>query len=101
MILSIKRKRNLAKLFGQKEQRHGYYKRTYINNDICLFWCQNETYHRLCVILFWTWNACDVSDSKRFLWDFDHDRMYPAWILSVLWLLGEQMQLLKKDFQQK
>ena len=90
MILSIKRKRNSEKLFGQKEQRHGYYKRTYINNDICLFWCQNETYHRLCVILFWAWNACDVSDSKRFLWDFDYDWMYPAWILSVLLLLEEQ-----------
>lgn len=77
------------------------YKKAYINSDICLFWCQNETYHRLCVILFWTWNACDVSDSKRFLWDFDHDRMYPAWILYVLWLLGEQMQLLEKDFLQK
>lgn len=51
------------------------------------FWCQNETYHRLCVILFRTWNACDVSDPGRFLWDFDHDRMYPAWILSFLWLL--------------
>lgn len=65
------------------------------------FLVQNETYHRLCVILFRAWNACDVSDSKRFLWDFDHDRMYPAWILSVLWLLGEQMQLQKKDFLQK
>lgn len=54
------------------------------------FLVQNETYHRLCVILFRAWNACDVSDSKRFLWDFDYDWMYPAWILSVLLLLEEQ-----------
>ena len=59
----------------------------YINSDICLFWCPYETYHRLCVILFWAWNACDVSDPGRFLWDFNYDRLYPAWILSFLWLL--------------
>lgn len=48
------------------------------------FWCPYETYHRLCVILFWAWNACDVSDPGRFLWDFNYDRLYPAWILSFV-----------------
>ena len=72
-----------------------------IISNICLFWCLHETDLGMCLIFLRTWNACDVSDSKRFLWEFDHDRMYPAWILSVLWLLGEQMQLLKKDFLQK